>query len=325
MAAPPVPLSDAEKDHFLTHGWLRLKNCFTREQAAAATANVWTRLGMDPADKTTWSRERTNMPHHSEFDAADFAPRAWAAIGELCGGEDRIQPWTRQWRDTFIVNLGTPEGQGKDVHPRDLKGWHVDGDFFVHYLDSPEQALLVIPLFTDIAPGAGGTFICPEAIPKVARYLHDNPEGVSPVMQPRSHPQFPRVPFHSGTGWFNDVARTCEGFVEATGEVGDVYLLHPLMLHTASNNSLRHVRIITNPPIGVKEPFCFDRADGDYSLVERTTLRALGKENLKGWEIKGPREGVVPDRIKIQEEMKREELERMKAKEVAPSPQVAVV
>lgn len=316
MAAPPAPLTDAEKDHFITHGWLRLKNCFTREQAAAATADVWTRLGMDPSDKATWTRERIHMAHHREFDAAEFAPRAWAAVSELCGGEDRIMPWTRQWRDSLIVNLGTPEGESKTVEPRDLKGWHVDGDFFVHYLDSPEQALLVIPLFTDIVPGAGGTIICPEAIPKVAKYLFDNPEGVSPIMQPRSHPQFPGVPFNSSeTGWFYEVAQSCENFVEATGEVGDVYLLHPLMLHSASNNALRHVRIITNPPIGLKDPFCFDRADGQYSLVEKTTLRALGRDNLSGWAIKGLREEVVPDRVKIQEEMKRGELERLTARE----------
>ncbi|MBE3044074.1 hypothetical protein IMZ48_16185, partial [Candidatus Bathyarchaeota archaeon] len=135
-------------------------------------------------------------------------------------------------------------------------------------------------------------------------------------MQPRDHPDFPRVPFRdstetpSGKGWFNEVARSCENFVEATGDAGDIYLLHPLMLHTASNNTLRHVRIITNPPIGIKEPFCFDRADGAYSLVEKATLRALGKEDLKGWGIKGAREAVVPDRIKVQEEMKRKELER---------------
>lgn len=314
--AQPLPLTDAEKEHFMTHGWLRLKNCFTREQAAAATASVWTRLGMDPADKSTWTRERTHMPHHTEFDAADFAPRAWAAICELCGGEDRIADWTRKWRDTFIVNLGTPEGEGKEVDPRDLRNWHVDGDFFVHYLDSPEQGLLVIPLYTDIAPGAGGTFICPEAVPKIAQYLYENPEGVSPVMHPRSHPQFPRVPFNSNTGpFFSSVVQQCDNFVEATGDVGDVYLLHPLMLHSASNNARRHARIITNPPISLQEPFCFDRPDGAYTLVERTTLRALGKERLKGWKIQGERESVVPDRAKMQEKWKREEVERMKARE----------
>lgn len=47
----------------------------------------------------------------------------------------------------------------------------MDGDFFVLFLDSREQALLVIPLFTDIVERAGGTVICPDAIPATARHL----------------------------------------------------------------------------------------------------------------------------------------------------------
>ncbi|SPO00507.1 uncharacterized protein DNG_03255 [Cephalotrichum gorgonifer] len=317
MAAQPAPLTEAEKEHFIAHGWLRLKNCFTREQAEAATADAWTRLGMDPNDKSTWTKERIHLPNHREFDAAEFAPKAWAAICELCGGEDKILAWTKKWRDAFIINLGTPEGEGKEVDPRDLRGWHVDGDFFIHYLDSPEQGLLVIPLFTDIAPGGGGTVICPEAMPSVARHLYENPAGVSPVMQPRGHPNFPNTPFNSGLGWFNGVVKQCDNFVEAHGDVGDVFLLHPLMLHSASNNALRQVRIITNPPIGLNEPFRFDRPDGDYTLVEKTTLRALGKENLAGWKITAARESVVPERVKLQEKMRLEELERSKARQEA--------
>jgi len=316
MATPPTPLTEAEKEHFINHGWLHLKNCFTREQAESATADVWTRLGMDPNDKSTWNKERIHMPHHREFNAAEFAPRAWAAICELCGGEDNIVGWTKQWRDTFIVNLGSVEGEGKTVLPQDLGLWHVDGDFFVHYLDSPEQGLLVIPLFTDIVPGGGGTYICPEAMPKVAKYLYDNPAGVSPVMHPRDHPNFPEVPFSRGTEWFNELAKSCTQFIETHGECGDIFLLHPLMLHAASNNSLRNVRIITNPPISLKEPFCFDRPDGSYTLVERATLKALGKENLKGWKITAPREAVVPERVRIQERIKQEELERLQAKKL---------
>ena len=157
MASPPAALTEDEKAFFLEHGYVRLRGCFTREQAAEVTAGVWTRLGFSATDRGTWARERTNMPGHREFDCAALAPRAWAAICELCGGEDRVHPRSRQWRDSLIVNLGTPEGEGRDVDPQDLPEWHVDGDFFVHYLDSPEQALLVIPLFTDIVPGGGGT------------------------------------------------------------------------------------------------------------------------------------------------------------------------
>ncbi|KAK3104290.1 hypothetical protein LTR53_018525, partial [Teratosphaeriaceae sp. CCFEE 6253] len=203
---------------------------------------------MSPTDKSTWTTERINMPRHAEFEASDLAPKAWAAICDLVGGEQRISDEHRTWGDALIVNLGTPSGEGKTVRGQDLPGWHVDGDFFVHYLDSPEQGLLVIPLFTDILPGAGGTMICPGAIPEVAGFLREQTDGLSPRFTTRK--QNPGFVPEDTLKWFCDTAHAQpdEAFVEACGEVGDVYLLHPLMLHSASNNSLRNVRIITNPP-----------------------------------------------------------------------------
>jgi len=101
-----------------------------------------------------------------------------------------------------------------------------------------------------------------------------------------------------------------EAFQEVTGEVGDVYLLHPLMLHSASRNLLRRPRIITNPPVSLKEPFKLNRPDGKYSLVERKTLLELGKpEGVGDWKITAERRNIVPERIKRQE---REQTEREK-------------
>ncbi|TDZ24392.1 hypothetical protein Cob_v003053 [Colletotrichum orbiculare MAFF 240422] len=304
------PLTEGQKEHFRANGWLRLSHCFTQEQADWVTKDVWTRLGADPADKATW-KALTNMPHHRSFDCSEFSPRAWAAICELCGGEDRVAPESKEWRDSLIVSLGSEEHAGTDPSPGDLGRWHVDGDFFVHYLDSPEQGLLVIPLFTDIVPGGGGTCICPEATAKVARHLRDHPEGVSPRMQPRGHPDFAR---EKNLDWFNNLAKGCDDFVEAHGEVGDVYLLHPLMLHSASRNPLRRLRVITNPPVSLRQPHRFDRTDGsEYSLVEQATLRALEAESLPGWKITAEREEVVPERLKVQARMKEEELKRLAA------------
>lgn len=274
---------------------------------------------MDPNDKTTWHRVWTNMPAHNNFDARDFAPRAWAAISELCGGEDRIDPAFREWRDSLIVNLGSPEREGKPDPPRELARWHVDGDFFVHYLDSPEQGLLVVPLFTDVPPSGGGTVIYPRGMREVACHLRDHPEGVSPRMVPRGEPGFKAEPGadNNDRSWYLEVASRGEDddFVEVCGSVGDVFLLHPLMMHAATNNPLRHVRIITNPPIALREPFRFHRDDGsEYSLVERATLRMLGKgegEGLEGWQITHPREGIVPERLRIQEAWRQDELKRL--------------
>ncbi|TPX14801.1 uncharacterized protein E0L32_005196 [Thyridium curvatum] len=229
-------LTEAEKEQFIQHGWVKIEGAFTEEQAAWVTQDVWTRLGMAPDNKSTWNQERVHMPGHRTFDCAKLAPRAWAAICEICGGEDKVRPESRYWQDSLIVNLGTVENEGKPVPPQQLYGWHVDGDFFVHYLDSAEQGLLVIPLFTDIVPDGGGTVICPEAMPKVAAWLHDHPEGVNPRMIPRGEPGFEK---EGPTDWFNSMARSCTNFVEAGGKCGDVYLLHPLMLHSASTNPLR--------------------------------------------------------------------------------------
>lgn len=171
QSPPNYALTEEQKAHFLQHGFVRIPNCFSPEKAAEWTDNVWVRLGYSPTDKSTWAKERINMPHHRSEPARTFAPKAWAAICELCGGEDRISEDFADWRDSLIVNLGTQEWEGRSPDPKDLDNWHVDGDFFVHYLDSPEQALLVIPLFSDIRPGGGGTMICPQAIPYIARHL----------------------------------------------------------------------------------------------------------------------------------------------------------
>ncbi|KAH8815516.1 hypothetical protein F5884DRAFT_772660 [Xylogone sp. PMI_703] len=300
-------LTPEQVESFMKHGFLRIEGCFTPEKAAQWTSTVWTRLGMDPADKSTWTQERINMPSHSTEEVKSFAPKVWDAMCEILGGEERIAQESAVWNDGLIVNLGSPEFEGKFPSPRELPGWHVDGDFFMHYLDSREQALLVIPLFTDIKEHAGGTLICSDAIPVIAKHLYEHPEGVSPRMVPRGE-----EPKYEDLGFYIDVVQHCNEFHEMTGKLGDVILMHPLMVHSASRNSLRIPRIITNPPVSLVEPFNFNRENpDDYSLVELKTLQALGKDSLPGWKATGPRESVVPERLKRQNEMKRLELERL--------------
>ncbi|KAF7348675.1 hypothetical protein MVEN_01386300 [Mycena venus] len=307
-------LSAEQKSHFLTHGFIHLPQCFSREASAAFTANLWTRLGMSPTDKSTWHTERTNMPSFNSVLISEFAPKAWSAICELLGGEERISDDTKVWKDSFIVNLEI-EGQGA-VPFRELDGWHVDGDFFLHFLDSPEQALLVIPIFSDIGPGGGGTAICTDGIRVTAKHLYENPNGVTPWMHVRGTPEPGRGP--ERLAFFTSIVQSRErasdaSFHEMTGEVGDVYLLHPLMVHSATKNATRVPRVITNPPVALREPFRFNAGgDGKFSLVEQKTLKELGfPEGLNDWKIEGGREMIVPRRIKIQEEMKERERERL--------------
>ncbi|KAF7800320.1 hypothetical protein EIP86_011570 [Pleurotus ostreatoroseus] len=242
--------------------------------------------------------------------------KAWEAIKELLGGEDRIDEQASSWGDSFIVNLGTPEWEGvPSPEPQDLDNWHVDGDFFIHFLDSPEQALLVIPIFTEIKHRGGGTYIAPDGIDMIARYLLAHPEGVIPenktfrpsnstYVDPRDDPGF----------WSHlEEVKNCKKFVEVTGEVGDVVLLHPLMLHTASKNHIREPRVITNPPVGLREPFNFNRDDpSEYSLVERKTLKALGLDSVD-FHPTTERRRIVPLRVLRERAMREAEQARLKS------------
>jgi len=278
------------------------------------TKDVWTRLGMNPNDKSTWTKERINMPSHQTVRTKEFAPHAWGAICELLGGEERVNQDSGYWNDGFIVNLGSPEWEDKKQDPKALDNWHVDGDFFIHFLDSPEQGLLVIPIFTDIVKDGGGTMICPEAMGKIARFLHDHPEGVTPYMKPRNNPHG-----HVGLEFYQDLISSCNDFHEMTGNIGDVILLHPLMLHSASHNRLRRPRIITNPPVSILEPFKFDRANAkEFSVVELKTMKEVGEDKIRFWKATAPREHVIPERLKVQSKMKEEELARLRNESTKP-------
>lgn len=303
-------LSPEQVEHFIDYGWIKMPAAFTKIQADEWMADLWVRLGYDKNDKSSWILEKVNMPSHNSIDVREFAPKVWGAICDLTGGEERLDPASALWSDAFIVNFGSEASKGTVVPPRDLDNWHVDGDFFLHYLDSPEQGLLVIPVLSDIAENGGGTYVCPDGIGVVARHLRDNPEGVTPYMARRGEEDT-----HHEFSWFVEQVKDsskCNLFQQMTGNVGDVILLHPLMLHSASKNALHTPRIITNPSVYMKEPLNFDRQDPEeHSLVELKTLKELGVSRLPGWKIQGERERVRPGRVDIHDRMRAIETRRL--------------
>ena len=157
-------LTEEQRQHFLDYGFLKVENCFSREQAAEFSGSIWTRMGASPDDPSSWPTEKTNMPGHSIIPIEEFAPKAYDAMAELLGGEDRLAEWSKVWKDGWIVNFGHPEFKPTDdIGFRTLNDWHNDGNWFIHFLDSPEQALLVTPLYSDIESKGGGTAICTDS------------------------------------------------------------------------------------------------------------------------------------------------------------------
>jgi len=311
-------LTQEEVDFFMENGYVVVKNAFTKEQANDYMSTMWLRLGLDPSDKSTWEGhpEKIHMPPLRRTAAKEFSPKAWGAMCDLLGGEERIAISERSswWNDNFIVNLGAREYENdKLIDPHTFTNWHVDGDWFVHYLDSPEQALLVTPVFTKIEPRGGATYICPEGIDKIAQYLAAHPEGVLPTGCSFTPVTSTFADHTQDPGYISTLAvgAAASRHIEMNADVGDVVLTHPLMVHSASKNHTRIPRVITNPAVSVNEPFCFDRENhDDYSLVELKTLKALGVDRFS-FKPTTERRRIVPKRQLIMERMQEEERKRL--------------
>lgn len=292
MSQPAPPsLTDAQIEHFLQHGHLVLHDCFSRAFAEDWTQNAFRRLGYDRNDPSTWTQEIVHMPTAQHVPMPEIAPKAWQAACELLGGEDRVAPCS--WGDGMIVNFHKGADQPWQPPSPASGGWHKDGDFFRHFLDSPEQGLLTIVIWSDIEPQGGGTFAACDSVAPIARLLADHPEGLLPSGAPGAS--------------FGSLVHQCHEFAELTGRIGDVVLIHPFLLHASSQNHSGRARFITNPPVSLKEPMQFDRADpADFSPVERAILRGLGRDRLD-FRPTAPREHIVSEGMKRKQKMLEEE------------------
>ena len=158
----------------------------------------------------------------------------------------------------------------------------------------------------DVVHQGGATFAATDSIGPVARFLAAHPNGSLPAGAAGTDGDTPTIPYA-------DLARDCTEFIEATGEVGDVYLLHPFVLHAKSQNILRRPRIITNSTLFLAEPMRFNRPDpDDHSPVERAVLRALGVDSYD-FTATGPRTRVESPLSKEHERTIVEERQRLAA------------
>lgn len=298
MHVPPGPLNASDIEHFLQFGYVKVPDCFDTAPGSLAHQWVqhhWERAGYDPNDPATWIKDKIHFPSSSRAPISTVSPKAYAAIGQLLGGHDRIHPSTLEWCDAFIANYHLGSDKPWVSAKEQTSGWHKDGDFFVHFLDSPEQALLTIILWTDVHHQGGPTYLAADSVAQVARFLANHPEGAWPATNSIEAQQELAAGRSLSLPPINEMIQQCSDFREATGKAGDVYLLHPFVLHASSQNVIRHARLITNPPVALSEPMRFNRADKAYSVVEQGILNALNVDQLD-FQPLSPRRRITPAR-----------------------------
>ena len=270
-------LTDEQVQSFLDKGYLVVRDCLDMSVANRWIDEAYERLGYDKHNPATWVKDIIWLDHKNQMPVREIAPKAWAALLDVIGGEDRLETQVMGitgghftsinsfiWSDAFIVNFH--RGADKPWQPPSPKvsGWHKDGSYFRHFLDSREQALLPIVCWSDMLHQGGATFIAPDSVRVVARYLYEHPEGINP-----------------GKFDIQSLINQCSQFEEVTGRAGDFVIMHPFMLHASSQNALRKPRFMSNPPVVLKEPMNLNRDNPeDFSLLERATLHYLGLQRL---------------------------------------------
>jgi ectoine hydroxylase-related dioxygenase (phytanoyl-CoA dioxygenase family) len=190
-----------------------------------------------------------------------------AILNQLHGGLDHwewIHPQNVGW-----IHLRFPVTDASQFEPR----WHVDGGHFTpHYLTSPEQSVIVLPILHEVDINSGSTLVLPESHHYMAQLLHSRgAQGLQKCVTQDCRPLGRIWPIDK-----RDVAPLHRR---------DVILLHPLVVHAAgfhTNLSSQQNRITFNMgtrwtrKLSLKQPSSWLEASLNRSLKEPTpTLKQL--------------------------------------------------
>jgi hypothetical protein len=251
------------REEFLSNYVVPLKEALPKELCDEWVNDYFERTGIDELDPSTFPEDGNGFAKRSRsIPIQEASPMTWEAICELLGGEDRIDGRTLEFSNGFNLNMNRGSDQLWKEPSAESTGWHKDGWFFRHFLDSPEQSLLCLVIWRDIQTRSGGTFYAPDSVPLICKELLDNPEGLS-------H-------FHKWARWIDK----CRDFREVVAGTGDVIIVHPYMLHAPSQNPSGRIRFMNNKVVSLKEPMQLNRMDGDYNALEESILQALGEDSL---------------------------------------------
>lgn len=286
-------LSESDIEQFIELGWVKVPQAFARRDALAAQAVVWEQVekrGVHQHDAATWTLPMVQINENydtPEFRACD-TERLSNSIEDLVGSGrwvGRGQPNRWGW---WPVNFAKGADSEWDVP---TGGWHWDGIHFRHYVNSPDQGLLCLCIFSDVGVHGGGTVVVEGSHKVVARFLAGRPEGVElgEGIQAvnEGHPWFRKLTGKDPDGINNRIdyfmhqpVVDADGIglrvIETTAEAGDVILCHPFLYHAAAQNLSGVPRFMCNRTTPLAEKLSiFAESDQGYSPLEISIRKAV--------------------------------------------------
>ncbi|WP_165822590.1 phytanoyl-CoA dioxygenase family protein [Paenibacillus montanisoli] len=295
-------MSKSDIEQFIELGYVRVEEAFPRQNALEAQKFLWSKVeeqGILKEDKSTWTQAMVHLKEQftGEVFQACNTQRFADAIEDLIGvgrwkeyavydRNDQITQWG--W---WPINFSAGADKEWDV-PTD--GWHWDGMQRPHYVDSPEQGLLPLCVFSDIGPRGGSTLVAEGSHRIVARFLEKYNDG--PMLDEaieitnREHPWLAELTAVRGKERLQEGSRierfmnrthvdefgTHLRVVETPASAGDVYLCHPMLYHSASQNHSGVPRFMCNRATPLKKRLNLRRQNpAEYSPLELSIKQAL--------------------------------------------------
>jgi hypothetical protein len=175
-------ISQEQIDQFFERGWVKIKAAIPRVTVLEAQQELWRilndKFGISE-DSASWELPFYQLceNYRDGVFGECSTPRLMGAISELLG-EDRLDAGYEKDGIPFgwwPINLHLGSTEEWDVP---VGGWHWDGLHFRHYLNSPQQGLLMIVLFSDVEARGGGTLLAEGTHKLVAQFLANYPEGI---------------------------------------------------------------------------------------------------------------------------------------------------
>ncbi len=242
----PILTADDTLEHFHAHGWLRVRQAFSPDEAARMRDVLWAGLadaGIRRDDPSTWTVERPGglqkLKSHPAF-AAVGSQRLLERVDAILQTRDYDQP--RHWGALFVAF------PSRDPFCVPASGWHVDANYRSQL--SPPKGVQIHALFGDVLPRSGATQVLSGSHRLIHRWFQENPAPArarSLDMRKRllGHPYLRDLHTPGDTeariARFMDRAEEVDGIplqvIENTGAAGDVMLLHPLLMHVAAPNA----------------------------------------------------------------------------------------
>ena len=287
-------LSCHQIEEFIARGWTKVEAAIPREQTAKVRDFLWDKLaerGLSRDEPVTWRNPLEFIAENyqgSPFDECATA-RLASAISDLIGSGRWIAERDTGWWGWWPVNFAVGADQTWDVP---AEQWHIDCLDEGTYPTAPDQGLLVICLFSDLAPRGGGTLLLEGSHQIVLRLLQENP-GLTQNQINRELRQatpYLRALCNRDDDDNEAPAQRIAHFMEATttdkhgaplrvvetsGQAGDVILGHPLLFHAPSFNHAGTPRFMCNRKTPLFEPLQLERAAGDYSPLEQSVRRVI--------------------------------------------------